>query len=531
MDRCAGLPYSYRSCILNATECSAPKADERQTPPSGLGRAYDDTHCPDQAYELATHRPFQRAMTPLKCMIGVVALYFSDVGVRPWMVIISACMYRRHHCSIFATQSCLSGSRSAHPLVAMSEPIFSVSTYVIPASHIREYHGGARSPAAGLKLRLEVKRYTPCQPKTKADALTIIATHANGIPKESYEPLWDALLRKLPPGTVRGIWIADCVHQGASAALNEGLLGDEPSWFDHARDLAALVNQFAAEMPLPIVGIGHSMGCTQLLRLSSSHPRLMCGLALVDAIVQDAAVIGPNAALKSSYRRDWWPSRAAAEEAFRASPFFQTWNEDALRLFIKHGLRDTPTEIYPESGGVTLATSKAQEAWSFLRGHFADVGDEESERRASPGADSENKFHLFTRPEMTQTNRELPSVRPNVLYVFGEHSPVSPPLLREDKMKRTGTGVNGNGGVAAGNVEAVTIKRGFHMLPMERIDEVAVALAQWLETQRDKFIMVEQWHQEYDRGISDQNKSTLSKEWMEKVRLKESTRRNMKVKL
>lgn len=36
------------------------------------------------------------------------------------------------------------------------------------------------------------------------------------------------------------------------------------SWFDHPRDLLHLVNVKRAEMPRPIVGIGHSMGGAHL---------------------------------------------------------------------------------------------------------------------------------------------------------------------------------------------------------------------------------------------------------------------------
>lgn len=36
------------------------------------------------------------------------------------------------------------------------------------------------------------------------------------------------------------------------------------SWHDHARDLFLMVNQYRAEMPRPIVGLGHSFGGNQL---------------------------------------------------------------------------------------------------------------------------------------------------------------------------------------------------------------------------------------------------------------------------
>jgi alpha-beta hydrolase superfamily lysophospholipase len=36
------------------------------------------------------------------------------------------------------------------------------------------------------------------------------------------------------------------------------------SWFDHPRDLLHLVNVKRAEMPRPIIGVGHSMGGAHL---------------------------------------------------------------------------------------------------------------------------------------------------------------------------------------------------------------------------------------------------------------------------
>lgn len=36
------------------------------------------------------------------------------------------------------------------------------------------------------------------------------------------------------------------------------------NWWDYARDLLFLINQKQGDMPQPLVGIGHSMGGTQL---------------------------------------------------------------------------------------------------------------------------------------------------------------------------------------------------------------------------------------------------------------------------
>lgn len=36
------------------------------------------------------------------------------------------------------------------------------------------------------------------------------------------------------------------------------------SWWDHGRDLLYLINQFQDDMPLPLVGVGHSVGASHL---------------------------------------------------------------------------------------------------------------------------------------------------------------------------------------------------------------------------------------------------------------------------
>ena len=101
---------------------------------------------------------------------------------------------------------------------------FAVTEHIVPAQHIREYPNGVKDESQ--VLRLAVKEYRPLTQTLAPNAYTIIATHANGIVKESYEPLWDDLFR-LYPGQIRAIWFADCVHQGASGILNEALLGDD----------------------------------------------------------------------------------------------------------------------------------------------------------------------------------------------------------------------------------------------------------------------------------------------------------------
>ncbi|TVY21564.1 Abhydrolase domain-containing protein mpaH [Lachnellula arida] len=360
----------------------------------------------------------------------------------------------------------------------MSQSIFQVTEHTVPAQHIREYPNGVND--LNSQLQLAVKEY---RPRDNLHALngsvTIIAAHANGCPKECYEALWDALYHELKnQHAIRAIWIADISNQGASGVLNEKVQGD-----DHA------------------------------------------------------APKGPNCALPSSYRPDFWPSRSAAEVATRKTRFFRSWDPRALDNYLQYGLRSTPTAVYPEpenAGGVTLTTTKHQEAWSFIRSNFAPMAanqDDRSELLRAPDLSPEHRTHLFHRPEMVAVYRSLPNVRPHVLWIFGEKSIINPPEVREDLPRRTGTGVGGNGGVNAGQVEDVTFTDGQHMLPVEKTREVAQSLASWLEKRLIDYRQVEDWYKRNKSEKSERDMLVLSKDWLKNVRQKENTPRSGREKL
>jgi|TARA_R110002003_G_scaffold30_2_gene1799 hypothetical protein len=113
----------------------------------------------------------------------------------------------------------------------MSSQYYRIDEHKIEASHIR---GFPRSTATNQEevLHLAVKQYTPLNNYPKPGDITIIAAHANGFPKELYEPLWDELLKVCGQYGfgIRGIWIADVVHQGWSSVLNEDKLGNDRAY-------------------------------------------------------------------------------------------------------------------------------------------------------------------------------------------------------------------------------------------------------------------------------------------------------------
>jgi hypothetical protein len=111
----------------------------------------------------------------------------------------------------------------------MSSQYFRIQEHKVESSHIRGFPRATSTTQEDV-LYMAVKQYTPLSnTQPKPGDITIIAGHANGFPKELYEPLWDELLKRCEQFGfgIRGIWIADVVHQGWSSVLNEDKLGND----------------------------------------------------------------------------------------------------------------------------------------------------------------------------------------------------------------------------------------------------------------------------------------------------------------
>lgn len=110
----------------------------------------------------------------------------------------------------------------------MSSQYYRIDEHKLEGSHIRGFPRATATTQEDI-LYLAVKQYTPLNYTPKSGDITIIAAHANGFPKELYEPLWDELLKVCGQYGfgIRGIWIADVVHQGWSSVLNEDKLGND----------------------------------------------------------------------------------------------------------------------------------------------------------------------------------------------------------------------------------------------------------------------------------------------------------------
>ncbi|CAF9910007.1 hypothetical protein IMSHALPRED_008528 [Imshaugia aleurites] len=421
----------------------------------------------------------------------------------------------------------------------MSPSIFKVQEHTIPSQYVREYPGATLENQED-DLFLHVKQYTPAdQSHSQAGAITIIGAHANGFPKELYEPLWDDLSRILRKQgqAIKGIWIADVAQQGMSGVLNEDKLGNDPSWNDHARDLLHMVNHFRKEMSRPLVGIGHSMGGNHLVNLAYLHPRLLASLVLIDPVIQNAFIEPLNKSRwwetqASTFRRDYWPSRVEAASSVRKSKFYQSWDPRVLELWIRYGLRSLPTAIYPhEQDGcdrsenhddpVTLTTTKHQEVFTFLRPSFDGLdanGKSVVNRRTHPDLDLRAaERYPFYRPEPAAVFNDLPRLRPSTLYIFGGQSDLSAPDLRKQKMERTGTGVGGSGGAHAERVKEVVFQDVGHLIPMEAVARCAAAAGEWLANDLKRWRGEEAEFKREWEAKDRRAKYTVSEEWKQHI--------------
>ncbi|KAI5800122.1 Alpha/beta hydrolase family-domain-containing protein [Geopyxis carbonaria] len=346
--------------------------------------------------------------------------------------------------------------------------LYDIVEHVIPASHIREY---PRATTSGLTdtrpLRLAVKQYVPKQlthGHSEVGSVTLVFCHANAFHKELYEAYFDDLLIAAESQglSIRSIWAADAAHQGMSGILNERELGDDPCWNDFSRDTIHMINTFADQMPPPIIGVGHSFGGHAIARAALMHPSLFTSIVLIDPVIEESEVIESGYATSklSAKRIDVWRTRSDAENYFRSRKFYQRWDPRVLKAHLKYGLRDLPTMIYPDQAGVTLATTKHQEVYTFLR----------CTRAAHPDME-----RPLDRDEPGDTWRLLHMLVPHTLYIVGGDSPVSTELVNKRKIMKTRS------------AEITVINETGHLVPQEKPIETAKATIVFLSQQLQKW--------------------------------------------
>lgn len=295
------------------------------------------------------------------------------------------------------------------------------------------------------------------------------------------------------------------------------------------RDLVRMVDVFRP--PPPLIGVGHSFGGAAVVNASLFNPRLFTAVVLIDPVISRYAStpgeIKDSPAALSIYRRDVWPSREAAAESFRKSPFYRAWDPQVLERWLQYGIvpvstHKSSTEHPPEA--VTLSTTKDQEVFTYLRPSwmsFDPQGKNFQDRTHTPDLNPSfegpgGKFNLtwpFYRPEPTSTLKKLPNLRPGAFYIFGGTSNLSPEEFIEEKLRTTGAGVGGSGGKAAGRVDGVTGAKSGHLIPLEIPRFCAEKAAPFMKTELDRWWAEEKAYEEWTRK-SQAEKSSVSDDFV-----------------
>lgn len=273
--------------------------------------------------------------------------------------------------------------------------------------------------------------------------------------------------------------------------------------------------------PIPVFFL---MFLIQVSRAYTSllHPRLLDAMILIDPVIQrenPSRLFAPA----STYRRDIWSSRKEAGTKFACSKFYQRWDPRVLGKWIEYGLRDLPTEQYPDepspssAPAVTLTTTKAQEVAMYLRPAYHD------DRMLQPAGlmhkemhpDDIDDFPMY-RSEPAWLYRRLPELSPRTLYIFGKDSELSQPSATLNKLYATGTGIGGNGGLEHGGVAATVLECG-HLVPMEKTKECAEACAAFIGTELSRWDAEERQRRERWERLSRQERVGINDAWRKHI--------------
>lgn len=249
-----------------------------------------------------------------------------------------------------------------------------------------------------------------------------------------------------------------------------------------------MVNHFRNHIKRPIIGVGHSIGGSNIVDLSILHPRLFTSLVLVEAALGHPNVqLNWYPSMASARRRDRWTNRAEARSTLLQNAFYRNWDPRVFDRYLASELRDVPTRLYPgDEGeeGVTLTTPRDQEVLLYLRPNLPTPThpdpSEDPDRTVNPDVDPASKELIpFYCPGPMRSLHNLPHLRPSVLWIVGSKSPFSTKQVIDHRLQHTGVGVDGSGGAKHGQVRHRVLPGG-HFLPFESVPQVAHVACEWI---------------------------------------------------
>ncbi|PVH81564.1 alpha/beta-hydrolase [Cadophora sp. DSE1049] len=397
-----------------------------------------------------------------------------------------------------------------------SESPFTIKEHIIPCAHIREdltTTSNAQEP-----WRMSIKQYIPISnPHPKEGDVTIIGSHGNGFIKELYEPFWTDLYHFLSTHgiRIRSIWVP--TTSPYNTHLNPSLIHDPVSAFDHTRDILHMVNHFRSSIVQPILGIGHSIGASQLAMASVFHPTLFAGLVLMDPIlVPDAKTAMAERLAGFAVRRpNEWRTRQEAERYAKVA--WKDWDARARRAWNKYALE--PVDAKQPMGRTRLTWGRDQEVSSYLQfGHvFPSVAEQEEEdARTGKGRMTQwgnGKGLIFVKGPV-QMWKFLPMMSTRVLILCGEKPGAALSEMREVWKEKIGSdAMFGRRGMER-RVDIETVEGTGHLLPMEEPGACAERTAVWIREELMGWKERDMEPTKKWRALGNEGREKKAEEWL-----------------
>ena len=234
------------------------------------------------------------------------------------------------------------------------------------------------------------------------------------------------------------------------------------------------------------------------------------------------------------------------------NPYYQTWDPRALKSQLKHSLyekhypdgsQETRTIVSKHTDLALVSRPNLERVGAVEKGGLA--GMSRKERRLHPDVDPNTVwFYPYYGPWGRIAFLFLPHIRPRTLFVDGSASHIlDPSKFWEERVARCGTGVGGNGGVAAGQVSHIVIEGGRHTMVVdhEHLPQLSKVLGKrivmettlYFEDRRQE--RQEQWwhlpdeeRQKFDPEMFDILRNWNGKDFLEGDELKAAVQRENK---
>lgn len=163
-----------------------------------------------------------------------------------------------------------------------------------------------------------------------------------GHPTGFFGKIWKPIIERLRVRGYEGrIVTFDQRGQGMSSKLDEGY-----AWRELATDTAELVRELGIEGAL---GVGHSAGATLVASAAAMRPGSFRRLVLIDPILvgslaktSERAKNNSSMSKRTRTRRLVYETREGMFEALRNRVPYDSWTEEALRIYVDLGTFDRP---------------------------------------------------------------------------------------------------------------------------------------------------------------------------------------------